>query len=293
MSRDRSSWGSLPPELRNEIIGLLPVLGGRCSVLATIARDWQSIIEPLNFAEISLTVPRLADPTSQAILFRKRSQIRYIWFRVELKQYDCSQCANTDRDSWGLDNIDNQLIADAFESLFTTLSAWQPRGDLVLDISVYSPSDNQHWLKYLSFCPDTEIGECSSRREHQQPGTTMINDPAHGWVAGRQVLAPQEHAIEKTFDEIMGEGPFDDEPPEMQWWRSLPSVPVVGVVLLRQQTRRRWKPVALANMFTRFPNMHGLCYEPWREWTGIEMQTDKCKCLLACLTPGNFSRRSR
>ncbi|OIW26987.1 hypothetical protein CONLIGDRAFT_580337 [Coniochaeta ligniaria NRRL 30616] len=255
MSRDRTSWGCLPPEIRNEIVGLLPVLGGRCSLLATVARDWQSIVEPLNFAEISLT-------------------IRYIWFRVELKQYDCSQCANTDRGRWGLDNIDNQFIADAFESLFTILSVWEPRGDLVLDISVYSPSDNQHWFKYLSFCSDANLGECSSRRGHDQE-TTLINDPAHGWVAGQQVLAPEEHAVEKTFDEIMGEGPFDDEEPEMRWWRSLPFVPVVGVVLLRQQTRRRWKPVALANMLTRFPNMNELWYEPWREWTGIEMQTDK------------------
>src|SRR5699024_8942806 len=112
--------------------------------LATVSREWLSVIEPLNFAEISLTAPRLADLNSQALLSRKRSQIRYIWFRVELKQYDCTQCANTDRDRWGLDAIDNQFIADAFESLFTMLSAWEPRGDLVLDISVYSPSDNQH-----------------------------------------------------------------------------------------------------------------------------------------------------
>ncbi|KAI1504875.1 hypothetical protein F5X99DRAFT_431936 [Biscogniauxia marginata] len=247
--RGKTSWDCLPPEIRNEIIGLLPVLGGRCSLLATVARDWQSIIEPLNFAEISLTVPRLADLNPQAILLRRRSQIRYIWFRVELKHYDCSQCANTDQDSWGLDKIDDQFIADAFESLFTTLSAWEPRGDLVLDISVYSPSDNQHWFKYLSFCSDTNLGECSSRRGHEQ-GTTLVNDPAHGWVAGQQ----------------------------MQWWRGLPFVPVVGVVLLRQQTRRRWKPVALANMLTRFPNMKELCYEPWREWTKIETQIDKRMC---------------
>ncbi|EMR65228.1 hypothetical protein UCREL1_7794 [Eutypa lata UCREL1] len=156
MSRGRISWDCLPPEIRNGIIGLLSVLGGRCSLLATVARDWQSIIEPLNFAEISLT------------------------------------------DSWGLDKIDNKFIADAFESLFTSLSAWEARGDLVLDISVYSPR------------------------------TTLINDPAHGWVAGKQVLAPEEFAIERTFDEIMSEGPFDDEEPEMQWWRGLPFVPVVG-----------------------------------------------------------------
>ncbi|OAA53005.1 hypothetical protein ISF_09068 [Cordyceps fumosorosea ARSEF 2679] len=274
MTREETSWNCLPPEIRNEIIGLLPSVGGKCSQLATVSKVWQSIIEPLNFAEINLTVPRLVDPDSQAILFRNRKQIHYIWFRVELKQYDCRQCANTDQDRWGLDNIDNQFIADAFESLFTTLSAWEHRGDLVLDISVYSPSDNQHWFKYLNFCSDISLGECPSRYGHEQ-GLTPMHDPAHGWVAGQQVLVPEQFAIEHTFDEIMGEGPFDDEEPEMQWWRSLPFVPVVGVVLLRQQTRRRWKPVALANMLTRFPNMKELCYEPWREWTGIETQTDE------------------
>ncbi|KAF5674529.1 PRANC domain-containing protein [Fusarium heterosporum] len=279
MARSKTSWGYLPPEIRNEIISLLPVLGGKCSQLATVSQAWRSIIEPLNFAEISLTVPRLADFNSQAVLLRKRNQIRYIWFQVELKQYDCRRCANADRDLWGLDNIDNQFIVDAFESLFTTLSAWEPRGDLVLDISVYSPSDSQHWFKYLSFCSDTNLDECPSRREHEQE-ITLMNDPDHGWIAGQQIFAPDEHATELTFDEIMGEGPFDDEEPEMQWWRSLPLVPVVGVVLLRQQTRRRWKPVALANMLTRFPNMKELCYEPWREWTEIETQTDKRKYLL-------------
>lgn len=277
MSRNRASWNCLPPEIRNHIIGLLPALGGRCSLLATVSRDWRSIIEPLNFAEISLTAPRLADIDSRAILFRKRSQIRYIWFRVELKQYDCTQCDNIDQANR---DLDSQFIADAFETLFTTLTAWEPRGDLVLDISVYSPSDNQHWLKYLSFRPDNDLGECSSPRGGHEQVTTVMNDPAHGWVAGRQVFAPGWLAVDLTFDEIMVEGPFDDEEPEMQWWQSLPLVPVVGVVLLRQQTRRRWKPTALANMFTRFPNMKELCYEPWREWEDFQVFTDRRKCLL-------------
>ncbi|KAK9439890.1 hypothetical protein VB005_04505 [Metarhizium brunneum] len=271
MSRTKTSWHRLPPEIRIDIISLVPLLGGRCSRLATVCQDWHSIIEPLNFADISLTVPRLADLDSRAILFRKRSQIRYVWFRVELTQYDCTQCDTTDSSFRGLDN---DFIADAFESLFTTLSAWEPCGDLILDISVYSPSDNQHWFKHLSFRSDGSLGECSSPRGHEQD-TTPINDPAHGWVAGRQLVSPGWRAIEQTFEEIMTEGPFDDEEPEMQWWRSLPLVPVVGVVLLRQQTRRRWKPVALANMLTRFPNMKELCYEPWREWNIFQVFTDR------------------
>ncbi|KAJ3490825.1 hypothetical protein NLG97_g5705 [Lecanicillium saksenae] len=265
MDWGRTSWARLPHEIQNDIISLLPGLGGTCSQLATVSHAWQCIIEPRNFAEISLTVPRLADPNSRALLFRKRHYIRYIWFRVELKTYDCKKCINTDRELWGLDGIDNQFIVDAFQDLFAALGAWEPRGDLILDISIYSPSDNQHWFKYLSFYPDTSLGECPSLDEHEQ-AADLINDPAHGWVAGQQVRAPGEQATEVTFDEIMAEGPFEDEEPEMQWWRSLPLVPVVGVMLLRQQTRRRWKPVALANMLKRFPNMKELCYEPWREW---------------------------
>ncbi|KAJ4136521.1 hypothetical protein NW768_004136 [Fusarium equiseti] len=267
MAINKGFWGYLPNEILLEIIRVFPTVGGKCSQLAPVCRLWQSILEPVNFAEISLTVPRLEDPESQGILFRKRNLIRYIWFRVELKEYDCMLCTTDDINLWGMDDVDNQFIADAFQSLFTTMSAWEPRGDLVLDISVYSPSDNKHWFKYLTFCSDTDFAE--------SPPEDELHDPAHGWTGGRQFKDPPIDAVERTFDEIMGAGPFDAEPPEMEWWRSLPLVPAVGVVLLRQQTRRRWKPTALANMLTRLPNMKDLFYEPWRDWCDIiEIETD-------------------
>ncbi|KAJ4024652.1 hypothetical protein NW752_003214 [Fusarium irregulare] len=288
MTSNKCDWGSLPTEIQLDVIRLLPGVDGKCSQLAPVCRAWQSIFEPINFAEISLTLPRLGDSKSQDILFRKRNLIRYIWFRVELKEYACDKCAGEDETLWGLGDAENQSIADVFEKLFTTLSAWEPRGDLVLDISVYSPSDNKHWFKYLTFCSDTEVPKYPSEDE--------LHDPAHGWTDGRQTEIPTNDAIERTFDEIMGEGPFHDETMgeglfydemmgeesfyddslEMEWWKSLPLVPVVGVVLLRQQTRRRWKPTSLANMFTRFPNMKDLCYEPWREWDDdVERQTNQ------------------
>ncbi|GKU06792.1 unnamed protein product [Fusarium langsethiae] len=268
MASNKGFWVHLPPEIQVEIIRILPSVGGKCGQLVTVCRAWQTILEPLNFAEISLTVPRLVDPKSRDILFGKRNLIRYIWFRVELKEYDCIRCCNEDPDLSGLDDTDNQFIVDAFEGLFTMLSVWEPRGDLVLDISVYSPSDDKHWFKYLTFHSDTDRAECPPEYER--------NDPAHGWIEGRQTMAPTWTATERVFDEIMGEGPFDDEPPEMEWWRSLPLVPVVGGVLFRQQTRRRWKLVTLASMLTRFPNIKELCYEPWRELGMIEIQTDSC-----------------
>lgn len=39
----------------------------------------------------------------------------------------------------------------------------------------------------------------------------------------------------------------------------LPQAPAVTGVLLRQQTRRLWKPTALAQMFARLPRLKEVC----------------------------------
>ncbi|KAF1737805.1 hypothetical protein CRV24_003432 [Beauveria bassiana] len=190
MATDKTSWDDLPPEIRNEIIRLLPILGGKCSQLVTVCKAWQSIIEPLNFAEIRLTFPRLTELDSRALLFRKRHQIRYICFQVD---FDDRFSALTDQDPWISHDPDDEYMVDAFERLFTTLNAWEPRGDLTLDIVVYFPGDIQHWFKHFRFCPDTSLAECPSR--HGQEQGTTLHDAVHGWVA-------------ETFD-----GPFPE-----RWW---------------------------------------------------------------------------
>ncbi|KAI8256594.1 hypothetical protein K4K56_007546 [Colletotrichum sp. SAR 10_98] len=291
MSNANTSWARLPPELRNEVLSILSGLhGAKYSQLATISREWHSFFETLIFAEISLTPSRLFDPNSTAILFRKRCLIRYVWFRVELESYHCYKCPldvdengndedkDEDVDVFGENPADDNLIVYAFQSLAAALSTWEPRSHLVLDISVYSPSDALHCFKYLSFRPDTHVGECSSLLQRSsgddQQGITTIHDPPHGWDAGRQTVAPHERSIYDSF-EIMSQASFEDEGQEMRWWRSLPLIPAVTVVLLRQQTRQQWAPVTLANMLTRFPNMKELCYEPWREWSQLQQPLDQ------------------
>lgn len=273
--------------VRKEILSLLQGTGAKCSILASVCQEWKRIIEPLNFAKISLTVPRLADPESQAILLRRRDKISYIWFRIEMKDYDCSRCHGQEPELWAFDDEENQFIVDAFESLFTALSKWEPRGDLVLDISLYSPNDNQHRFKYLDFSADEEfsIEECASRAEAEQ-ATTQTDDLTHGWVSGKQTEVPDSMSTDRISREIMAEGPFDDDAAETRWWQSLPEVPVVGVVLLRQQTRSRWRPAALADMLSRFRNLKEICYEPWREFTQ-EMQpfTDRGTSSIATYRP--------
>ncbi|KAJ0379287.1 hypothetical protein COL26b_002456 [Colletotrichum chrysophilum] len=287
MSNANTSWARLPPELRDEVLSIVSGLHGtKYSQLATISWEWHSFFETLIFAEISLTPSRLFDTNSTAILFRKRSLIRYIWFRVELESYHCYKCPlevdengnDEDVDVFGEDPADDNLIVYAFQSLAAALSTWEPRSHLVLDTSVSSPSDALHCFKYLSFCPDTHLGECSSllqRSGDDQQGITTIHDPPHGWIAGRQTAAPHERSIYNSFDEIMSQASFLDEEQEIRWWRSMPLMPAVTAVLLRQQTRRQWWPATLANMLTRFPNMTKLCYEPWREWSQSQQLNDQ------------------
>ncbi|KAK3942762.1 hypothetical protein QBC46DRAFT_379369 [Diplogelasinospora grovesii] len=266
MTADKTSWHCLPAEIRIMILEVLLQDGCSLAGFATVSGEWQSIIEQHNFARIHLTSSRLADFGS--IIHRNRALVRYVWLCLELREYDCAECAPDDREMWGLSNTDNIVITAAFQDLFSTLSAWEPNGNLLLDISVHSPSDSEHWFKYLTFGPDVPSDECDRGRCAEQSMLVQVDDHQHGWIAGSRDSAPPFLATYKVFDEIMGEGPFDG--------RQLPSVPAVTGVLLRQQNRRRWKPTALAQVFARLPSLQEIHYEPWREWDDIQQKfTDR------------------
>ena len=276
MTANMESWYCFPTEIRLMVLEAL--LHDRCSLAnyATVSREWQEIIERHNFSRIKLTSSRLADFGSR--VHRNRGLVRYIWLCLELQEYDCTGCEPRDPKSWGLSKADNTRITTAFQDLFSTLSVWEPDGSLLLDISVYSPSDSEHWFKYLTFEPDVASDMCGRDQHAEQSMLVKASDHRHGWIAGRQHSIRDSVIIDKVFEEIMGEGPFDDEEQEAQWWQQLPLVPAVTGVLLRQQNRRRWKPAALGHMFARLPGLQEIHYEPWREWDDIIQQwTDQCK----------------
>lgn len=247
----------------------------------TVSREWQTVIEQHNFSRIKLTLgSRLANFGS--MLHRNRALYdTYIWFCLELQAYDCSECEPRDHDEWGLSHEDNLRIVKGLEDLFSTLSSWEPRryGEMLqLDISVHSPSDSKHWYKYLTFEPDLPQEKYAFPFMDKQ---SMLDQPEyeghkHGWRAGRPVSLPSLAALEKTFDEIMDLGPFEDNAQDMEWWRHLPLMRAITSLLLRQQTRRRWKPEALTQLFSRFPNLQEIHYEPWRELSdGMQGITDE------------------
>lgn len=276
-----STWDDLPREIRFLILEALIQDGCTLGRLATVSREWQTQLERYTFARIKLTPSRLVDFSS--MIHRNRALVSYIWFCLELDDYDCTKCAPvrgmlTDvewEEAFVISDTDKCPITTAFENLFSILSTWDLNGELILDISIYSPSDSKHWFKYLTFMPDTlpdMLGDCGIE---QTILNKVCDDPQHGWVAGFRHSAPSQAAIRKVFHSVMGEGPFDSEQLERQWWDQLPSVPAVTSLLLRQQNRRRWKPGSLAHMLARFPRLQEVHYEPWREWDFMQSCTDK------------------
>lgn len=275
MEVDKSSWDYFPAEIRRSILETLLQDGCSLASFATVSREWQTVIERHNFARIKVTPPRLAGLSRMA--HRNRALVRYIWLCIELEEYDCSKCAPSNPIDWEISFDDNILITGALQDLFRALSTWEPNdGGLVLDISVHSPSDSEHVFKYLTFGPDISSEECSrTQYMMEQAIRAKPDDYDHGWVDSSHASSPNGCAIGKIFEEIMPEEPFCSADLEYYWWRSLPPAPVVTHVLLRQQTRRRWKPMSLAHMFAILPGLQEIYYEPWRAWgTALQDTTD-------------------
>lgn len=197
----------------------------------------------------------------RSIIHRNQALVRYIWFCLELDGYDCTQCAPRNgvltreevEDAMTISDTEHCPITTAFQDLFSVLSGWDQGSELMLDISIYSPSDAQHWFPYLTFMPDNPSDRLHGSGLEPATINQGYHDPPHGWVDGFRHSAPPRAAVNKVFYPIMEEGPFGSKQSEIEWWNQLPSVSAVTSILLRQQNRRRWKPTALAHMFARFP----------------------------------------
>lgn len=273
------SWHRLPLEIKYEILQKLIDDGGKLATFATVSREWQEKIEPHTFARIRLTSSRLVD--FNAMTSRNRSLVRYLWLCLELDKYCCLDCAQ----HWAFNTNDdeNDTIMGTLLKLFSVLSTWCPDSKLSLDISVYSPSDSEHWFPHLTFEPDIPWVTGGPRQMIEQPGRARAVDDKHDLNNVNVENYTPRDAINRVFGEIMNPDnvillPFVNDEQEDEWWQRLPLVPAVTSVFLRQQNRRRWKPRALAQILSRLPMLRELYYEPWREWNNEEQDSrDECK----------------
>ncbi|KAG6356206.1 hypothetical protein INS49_015593 [Diaporthe citri] len=259
---DKTSWDHLPKEIRLAILEAL--LQDACSLasLATVSREWQTTIERHNFARIRLTPSRL--PYFGSMIRRNRALVRYIWVCLELEKYDRPYFDSQGAIMWGDKMMDSLVFTIALYDLFLALSAWEPHGELLLDISIYSPSDSEYWFKELTFVPDFPSSEecdralCGTVKARR---ARIDDDEEHGWTG-----APPRIAVSAAFDLLMIGESFEDSRPQMNWWERLPGAPAVTGLLLRQQNRRRWNPLSVSRMLESLPRVREVHYELWREW---------------------------
>ncbi|CAI6099011.1 unnamed protein product [Clonostachys chloroleuca] len=225
---------TLPNELRFLIISCLRRNGCSLASLAATSCIWRDLIEPQNFAHITLTPCRLH--RFKLIAPCKRHFVRAIWFRIDLE--------DTRNAVW---ETNSKLIESAFRSLFSTLSLWDPSdGDLALDLSVFSPWDTKPCFAHIPLKPDLTDTQCDHDQELGLPAGIVHN------------LAPTASQLKRAFDQVPDY--FTDEMP-------FPSVPVITSVNLRQQNRLQWLPFDLASLFSQMPRLEQVHYEPWRAWS--------------------------
>ncbi|KAK6855518.1 hypothetical protein PG995_007669 [Apiospora arundinis] len=253
-----STWAGLPTEIRLMIFQALIQDGCPLSGLVTVSEEWRSQLEPYNFADIRVRPSNLVEFASMTR--RSRALVRYIWFCVELNEYEYCAC-------WWHDsvNTDHWLIRAALAGLFSILSTWEASENLILDISVYSPSDKDHWFKYLTFLPDIPSGD-----EVTQMELDKYYDELHESASGVPYSATPSGAILRSFRTTTQYSPLASE---FNWLEGLPMVPAVTSLRVRQQSRWRWLSPSLGPMLACFPRLEEIHYEPWRNW-GHNQGTD-------------------
>ncbi|KAF2010513.1 hypothetical protein BU24DRAFT_399914 [Aaosphaeria arxii CBS 175.79] len=242
-------WSSIAAEVRAMILGAL-IKEQNIAHCAAVCREWQAHIEKQTFHSLTLTVEDV--PELKKISPRSLAHIRHIWFCIKLLE-----CHFPDGDSYETEEMmeyNRKTVQVGVESIFGALLKRPIDGDLKLDLSVYSPSDSQHHLKYVRFEPAgfpniSTISQELSRPSGPQPDSCRVgNSP---------VISIE--SVDQIFPDIS----FSDN--DHFWART--QVPCVTHLSLRRQTRRRWDPVAVSQLIARLPNLQNVCFETWREWS--------------------------
>ena len=257
---------SLPPEIRVMILKHL-ASGNNISQYATVCLEWQTAIEQLNFRSLSLTAQDV--PTLNNIMAKRNlSLIKYIWYSIELQSYDCSDCNHHEYEEEH--EAAAVAIKDGIRTMLQALSKRSHSRDMTLDLSIYSPSDAEHYFKYIRFEPSNALSRNRIR------GQASHHVPVHSTM--RSLDAVLRIFTLFILTDLDASGHETSESGE-EFWASIPQVSCVTRLLLRRQTRRRWDPIAISRLLAHFPNLEDLVIEPWSAGVNeIEMDTDKRKC---------------
>ncbi|WXC42671.1 hypothetical protein QX201_002448 [Fusarium graminearum] len=146
-------WSSLPPEIRHMILNtIVDLKNPRWADLASVSKEWQSVIGVRNMAKLKLQSPSCFDGFEKIV--QQRHLVKHIYLCVELPKYDCTLCKARTRTP-GFSR-DSSIISHAIGKILSILSTWKTQGPLTLELNAVS---------------------CKSTR----------HDPSHGWVNGTQL----------------------------------------------------------------------------------------------------------
>lgn len=243
-------WISLPAEIRFMILETIAYhKNSRWASLASVCREWQHVLEKVNFYKMKLRVSCL-DDFECMVSPQKRALIHHICFDVELPRYTSTCCSKRRAPSVKI----GPIVSDGIWKLFSILSAWSPANNLALEINVFSPSDCDHWFRnlYLSSY-DVEHDE-DAIPDAWRTGA-RYHDPQHGWIHGQQVKAPPNSAMERLFRPIL-----------LVFPEMLPRVEAVTCLIIRRQLRRCLSPKSMGILLSRFDRLEYMSYEPWEPY---------------------------
>ncbi|KAF5679485.1 hypothetical protein FCIRC_6098 [Fusarium circinatum] len=224
-------WSYLPQEVRRNILhAIVDQRNLRWSALASVSKEWQSVIGTRNMAKLNLR-PSCLEDFEQTVV-RQR----------DLKNESLSTYSKN-----------NLLLASAVKRILIILSTWNTTGSLTLELNAASASDPKHWFKNFRF--DDEHDTPYNQDLVAPVGAVHNNwhDPKHGWENGVQVQPPPFKAMQRLFGLVdLAFSPL-----------AIPKVNAITCLMIRRQFRHCFMPRQLDSILSKLDRLTDLIYEPW------------------------------
>ena len=253
------SWLFLPTEIRLTILAIVAhEKHPHWASLASVSREWQSVLETANFYKLKIQVPYLED--LETISPQRKRLVHHIWLDIELPAYASACCPTQFSPSCG----NSAFASDAIWKMFSVLSTWEQGPDLTLELNIHSPSDSQHWFKNMYFSSD-QVEDAYNEDTAQKIDSITFHDPRHGWFEGHQIKPPPQPDMLRLFRPIV-----------LTFPETLPRVKVVTCLIIRRQLRRCIYPWGIGLMASSLDRLEHMVYEPWASYEGGEFD-EICK----------------
>ncbi|KAI1028655.1 hypothetical protein LB503_002489 [Fusarium chuoi] len=243
-------WSYLQDEVRRNILNtIVDQRNPRWSALASVSKEWQSVIGTRNMAKLNLR-PSCLEDFEQAVV-RQRDLVRHIYLNIELAEYKCTACKTEVSLSMRSKNM--TLLASAVKRILIILSTWETTGPLTLELNAASASDSQHCFKNFRFNDEHDAPSARDPVIPSEATHSDWHDPKHGWENGVQVHPPSFDAMQRLF------GLIDLAYSSL----AVPKVNAITCLMIRRQFRHCFMPRQLDSILSNLDRLTDIVYEPW------------------------------